>query len=235
MEPKIEITATEKELILREGDASSAIDTRPRVKEISGTIETPNLWIRKRKAEIIQDTSHIQVDRDKMTITLFIGDKSQYQDIITGKLDMHPKFVKFGINKGQYRSSFEMAELIKMNRSFFDNHSVAMELVSALKNLKAKVAQNIEKADNNRGDKTQVFQQTVESNVPTTFKLNIPLFKGMPTQSIEVEVYFKPEDMTCTLVSPHANDLIEEQSDLILDGQLEQIEEIYPELTIIEI
>lgn len=221
------------ELIIREGQALD--QQEPRVKSINGIIDTPLRWIKARKSEVNLANSHVIVDRDKAKITLVINDFNHYQDTIAGALEFHPMFLKFGINKGKYITAFEMAELIKMNRSFFETHAKAAELVSALKNLKAKVQQNIEKADNSRGDKTQIFQQTVETNVPTEFTLVLPIFKGQEKQTFRAEVYFNPADSSCTLVSPEANDITVSVTDSIIDEQLNAIIEEHPGLTIIEI
>lgn len=221
------------DITVREG---KALDLKePRVIKIDGHIDSPLRWIIKRKADVIQSTSHLVVNREKMSLELKIYDRNYYQDTITGKLEFHPVFLKFGINSTNYRTAFEMAELIKMNRSYFENHSVAAELVSALKNLKAKVDKEIEKKDNNRGDIKILIDQTVKSNVPERFNIITPIFKGQKKETIEVEVYFRPDDLTCTLVSPQANDIITQVTDSIIDEQITKIEDEYPSLVIIEV
>src|SRR5690606_31267243 len=176
---------------------------------------------------------HVVVDRENMTIALHIGEQNYFGTTITGRLELHPKFKKFGINAGEYITPFEMAEKIKMNRSFFENHSVAMELVSILKNFKAKVDKEVELSDNNRGNKRALIDQVVSSSVPETFTSEIPIFKGMPATAVACEVYFRAEDLTCTLVSPAANDEIEQIRDEAIDDQLAEISGLAPGLVII--
>lgn len=174
------------------------------------------------------------VDRDSMSIQIITDKANHYRTEVTGKLQYHPKFLLFGINSSKYVTAFEMAELIKMNRSFFDNHTTAMDLVSALKNFKASVNKEIEKADNNRGSKKILVDQVVQSNIPETFKLILPIFKGQQKEEIAVEVYFNAEDLTCTLVSPEANDKLEATRDSAIDAVLKQIIELAPDIAIIE-
>ena len=129
------------ELIVREGEALPLKE--PRVIKIKGQIDSPFRWIQKRMTEVSPHYSHIIVDREKMNISLFIGDRDYYQAEVSGSLQLDPAFNKFGINSGKYITTHEMAELIKMNRTFFENFSISSELVSALKNLKAQVGEII--------------------------------------------------------------------------------------------
>lgn len=109
-----------------------------------------------------------------------------------------------------------------------------MKLVTELQNFRAKVDKEIEKSDNNRGDKRLLINQAVQSNLPEAFNLHIPIFKGTPKQTINVEVYINPSDFSCTLVSAEANDLLEEMRDREMDSVLERISAVCPDIVIIE-
>lgn len=76
-----------------------------------------------------------------------------------------------------------------MHRAFFIDKSQNMMLVSTLKNFKAKVNQDIERSKEENGSKVDNYSQVVDSNLPKSFKLNIPLFKGFSCEEIEVEIY----------------------------------------------
>ena len=178
---------------------------------------------------------HILVDRDKMSITLVINEKDHFGDIIRGTLELSPDFERFGINTGEYRTTLEMAEFIKMNRAFFENRSEAMNLVYQLRKFKAKVDKEVEaEYQPNKGDKRVLIQQVVDSNIPESFNVLLPLFKGYSKQNIEVETYFNPDDMTCTLVSPGANESIIDFKDEAINEVLEKIKELASEIVIIE-
>ena len=229
----VNVTVEGNELVIREGKALEVFN--PEVVNIKGTLDAPLRWLQKRVDLIFQKACHIRVDRDKMTITLVINDKYHFADMIVGKMEFHPDFLKFGINSGQYRTAFEMAEFIKMNRAFFENRSVAMNLVTQLRSFKAKVDKQVE-ADYqpNKGDKRILIQQAVESNIPEVFTVILPIFKGTKKQELQLETYFNPDDLTCTLVSPEANELAEEYKDTEIDKVLESIKEIAPDIVIIE-
>lgn len=64
----------------------------------------------------------------------------------------------------------------------------------------------------------------------------IPIFKGMPAETIEVEFYasVNGRDVTLQLVSPGACQLLEDLRDRIIDVQVARIRELSPEIAIIE-
>ena len=229
---RIEVTAHGNEITVREGEALKLRE--PQAIVIEGVLDSPLRWLAKRKSTLNELNCCVIVNREAMEIALLVDEKSHYRDTINGRLEAHPDFKKFGINNGEYLTNFEMAQLFKMNRSCFENQSVAMKLVSELQNFKAKVDKEIESADNNRGDRRLLLAQTVNSNLPESFKLSLHIFKGTPKQTFEVEVYIRPDDLCCTLVSPAANDLIAAILDREIDSILDKIKELTPEIVIIE-
>lgn len=62
----------------------------------------------------------------------------------------------------------------------------------------------------------------------------MPVFKGQDKQTIEVEVEINPADLSCTLVSPEANDIVTTKRDELMDAVIEAIKETCPEIVIIE-
>lgn len=223
----------ERDIIIREGKAPEIYD--PVNLSISGVLNTPQIWLSKKIRSISEISSHIIIDRENLSITLFIDENNHFSDRIKGKLELHPDFKKFKINTGEQFTNFELAELIKMNRSAFESPSVAMSLVTDLKNFKAKVDKEIEKANNDRGNVKLVVSQFVESNLPEKFWLEVPVFKGTPKERVEVEIYIDPASLTCSMVSPHANDLVSDIRDKAIDDVIHEIEIIAPEIAILEV
>lgn len=208
----------------------------PEKVEIFGTLEAPLKWLEKRVTEIDQKKCHVIVNREDMSILLIIDEKDHYHTSIEGKLQLHPAFLKFGINQGEYRTPIEMSELIKMNRSYFENRQEAMELVSLLRNFKAKIDKEVEAdIDLRKGDRRVLVAQKIDSNLPEAFNINVPIFKGQKPKIIECETYFNPNDLTCTLVSPEANDITEEIKDGEIDKVIASIAEVAPDIAIVEI
>lgn len=222
------------EIVIREGEALKIHE--PVKVAIAGTIDAPARWLetRMRLGLVNQGANHVLVDREKLSITLQCNENNHYGSNISGKLIVSPEFKKFGINSGEYLTNFEMAELFKMNRSCFENKQVAMKLVTELQNFKAKVDKDIEKMDNNRGDRRLLINQAVQSNLPEHFNLCIPIFKGTPKQTINVEVYISPDDLSCTLISAEVNDILDELRDQSMNEVLDRINSVCPDIVVIE-
>lgn len=220
------------EIIVREGEAMPLHE--PVKVNIAGTIDAPARWLETRHDCVKEKTCHVIVNREKLTVTLRCNENNHYGSCIAGSLTLSPEFERFGINNGEYMTNFEMAELFKMNRTFFESRTVAMQLVTDLQNFKAKVDKDIEQSDNKRGDRRILVNQAVQHNLPEAFSLHLPVFKGTEAQTVLVEVYVNPADLTCTLVSPEACDLIESMRDALINDTLDRIKAVCPDIVIIE-
>ena len=233
-----EYNGTPIEVVLREGKASVALDPKePERIDLDGTIESPFRWLEKRVELINQKSSYIAVNRDLMFIILVIDETNFYGAIIKGILRQSKEMLEFGINTDKKWEPIKLSQFFKMNRSFFKDKSENMTLVSTLKNFKAKINQKIESIKEENGSKTDNYSQVVDSNLPKSFKLNIPLFKGFERKEIEVEVYADVDgrDVTLSLVSAGANETIEEYKNKVIDEQIESIKGVAPDIVIIEI
>lgn len=221
-----------KETVIRFGNALPLKE--PKAVSISGTIDAPARWIEKRKDDIVSADAHVIVDRDNMQITLNTDENSEYSDQIVGTLSLSSEMQEFGINTGESMSCFDMADRIKQLRSYFDTMQTAMKLVTDLRNFKAKVDKDLELSDDKRGNRRAIMAQTVESNLPDSFKVELPIFKGMQKVTIEVEVEINPNDLSCTLVSPEAHDIVVKERDMHMDAVIDRIKDAAPAIVIIE-
>lgn len=226
------------EVVLREGEAPVVLDPKePERVVISGTIDTPFRWLEKRIELINQKASNIIVNRDVMGIALTVDETNYYQSDIRGELKTSKEMMKFGINTEKKWEPIKLSKFLKMHRAFFTDKSQNMMLVSTLKNFKAKVNQDIERSKEENGSKVDNYSQVVDSNLPKSFKLNIPLFKGFVNEEIEVEIYADVDgrDVSLSLVSAGANEAIEEYKNKVIDEQLDAIRQIAPDIVIIEV
>lgn len=221
-----------KDMVIRFGDALPLKE--PKYVSIHGTIDAPARWVEKRKDDIVSADAHILVDRDHMTITLNTDENNFYSDQIVGTLTLSTEMQEFGINTGEYMSCFDMADRIKQLRTYFETQQEAMKLVTELRSFKAKIDKELELSDDKRGNQTIMRAQTVESNLPKSFKVNMPIFKGTEKRTFEVEVEINPNDLSCTLVSPDAHDIVVQERDSQMDGVLVRIAEAAPNIVIIE-
>lgn len=225
------------ELVIREGKAPVALDPKePEKVSIIGTIESPLLWLEKRIELINQKASNIIVHRDSMTIKMKIDETSHYQTNISGKLEPSKEMLEFGINTDKRWEPQKLSQFLKMHRAFFTDKSQNMILISTLKNFKAKVNHDIEKSKEENGSKVDNYSQVVDSNLPKSLKVNLPLFKGFSNQEIEVEIYADVDgrDVSLSLISAGAQELIEEYRNTVIDEQLNAIKALAPDIVIIE-
>lgn len=221
-----------KDIVIRFGDALPLQE--PKYVSIHGTIDAPARWVEKRKDDIVSADAHVLVDRDRMTITLNTDENSAYMDQIVGTLTLSTEMQEFGINTGEYMSCFDMADRIKQLRTYFETQQEAMKLVTELRNFKAKIDKELELSDDKRGNQKIMRAQTVESNLPKSFKVNMPIFKGTEKRTFEVEVEINPNDLSCTLVSSDAHDIVVQERDNQMDAVLGRIGDAAPNIVIIE-
>ncbi len=222
------------ELVIRTGAALPLHE--PVTVAVSGNIDSVYRWLQHRETTIDQLSSFISVNREAMSISLRLNEKEWDGTVVGGKLQLSPEFLRLNINDTERRmSTFEMADLIKMNRTFFSVRNDAMVLVSELRNFKARVEKVMEQSDDRRGNTTMIRNQAVDSNIPSDFRLNIPIFRGMPRTEFTVEVDIDPSDLSCALISPEAADYIEDMRNNIIDSELSKIYGICPNIVIIEV
>ena len=235
----INIAPGTNEVIIREGAAPKALDPKAPVKmDVNGTINAPLEYLSKRIDTINQKQCHIIVNREKITIQLVVNESDEYtRGTISGTLQYHPKFEEFGINTGKVWSPFDFGMFCKMNRAFFADKTANMELVSACKNFTAKVNNQIERAIQENGNRTDNFAQVVNSNLPESFTLSIPIFKGGKKEDLVVETFAKIDgrNVAFVLLSPGAEETLEELRDKAIDEQLNAIKAIAPDIAIFEV
>lgn len=202
--------------------------------KLKGILDSPARWVEARQSLLAGLACYVVLNREKMTIDLVTEERSHFKNIITGVLEFHPVFLKFGINSGSYITPAQMADKIKMNRAFFESKTDAMNLVALLKDFKATIQGQVEKMNDNRGNVREVRQQAVTSNLPGSFNMKLPIFKGEKAKVFEVEVYIEAEDLTCTLISPEANEEMELLRDTAIEAVTARILKVNPAIVIIE-
>lgn len=230
------------EIIIREGVATKQLDPKAPVKtDIVGTIGTILEYLKKRvnAGQFKQTECFITVDRENVTMTLTINEKDAYtRGTVVSKLQFNPQFVKFGINNAnKVWTPAELGLFFKMNRTFFPDRKDNMELVSRLMNFNGTVQATIDRDIKMNGSRTDNFAQVVNSNLPESFTLRIPIFKGLQPETLEVETFAQIDgrDVHFILMSPGAQATLEDIRDKVLDDELIKIQEVAPDIAIIEV
>ena len=231
------------EVIVRRGEAApqaKPLETKaPEKINISGVLATPLEWLKKRVETIKQNEAHIEVDREALTITLIINERDFYNRAeIVGEIDFSEQFKAFGINdssKGWVPA--KLGQFLRLNRGVFDDKEKCATLVSLLKGFQATCNAKIQKQQDPSGSRAEIYQQEVSSNLPKSFTVNIPIFKGTAKEAIEVEFdhYLSDANVMLQLVSPGANELTEIYRDTEIDKVLNEIRTVAPDIAILEL
>lgn len=229
------------EVVIREVDKVNELPVlEPEKVNVSGTITSIFSFLEKRwgcEGQINHEHTHIIVDRDNLSMTLVANETdARNKMVIVGKLQLSRQFMEFHINDGYVWEPLVLSQFFKMNRAYFSNRDENMKLVSVFKNFKAKVNTDYERDRKENGSYTDNYSQIVDSNMPDRFFVVLPIFKGTKAQSIEVETYatINGHDVTVQLISPSAQQVVDETLDAIIDEQIAAIREIAPEIPFIE-
>jgi len=230
------------EVIIREVSSVNELPVKAPIKvAIAGTIGAVTEFLRKRldqPDQINQKHCYILVDREKINIQLIINEQDEYlHGIVTAKLEYNSKFTEFGINSDTVSwTPTKLGLFLKMNRYFFTDAAKNAELVSQLMHYKATIQQKVDQSAESNGNRTDDFAQTVNSNLPKTFSLCMPIFKSMKAETFEIETFANVDgrDVTFVLISPAASQITEEVRDKAIDKELDEIKQLCPDIAIIE-
>lgn len=222
-----------KELVIRYGDAEKIIGQH--TCSIVGVIDAPLEYLKVRYGFIPAHASNLQIDRENLCMCLTVGEQSDIKSEIIGCLTLTEEFKSFSINSAVDWTPNKLGDFIKMNRSCFESKEVANSIVSKLKDVKFKVDKVVENNNGTRGNIRHLKEQTVkECNIPETIELVLPIFKGTSKVHFTVEIWISPDDLSISLISPQAADIIREVRDNEIDKVKAAIAELCPDLAIIE-
>lgn len=220
------------ELVIRTGTATKPVDILK--VDIDGCIDSVRNYLTSRP-DINQRYAHVVFNRDEMYIRLYENEMLPNGVTVTGCLVFSEEFKAFGINSGKNWVAREFAQFIKMNRTCFESKDVANKLSALFMDIKFKIDKVIETSGNNRGNVKNLKEQTIrECNIPETITLNMPVFKGSKKSTFVCEIYIDNNDLSISIVSPDAADIINSVCDEIIDTEISAIRDICSNLAIIE-
>ncbi len=112
-----------------------------------------------------------------------------------------------------------------------------MELVNLLKSFSAKVQTTIKKEFSDNGSVTDNYEKAVDSNLPSSFIINVPIFKAPSLRSFQSRsiAHVEGNMALLTLISADAECIIEESRDKIINAELDKIRKLCPEIPIMEV
>ena len=107
---------------------------------------------------------------------------------------------------------------------------------NSLEELQSQHDSKVENSRQDNGSRTDNYSQVVNSNLPASFNLIVPIFKGRPAEEIEVEIIADVDgrNIRLSLCSPGAEVIVEEERNKAIDEQLLLIRKLAPDIAIIE-
>lgn len=235
MENKFKIDAPEGkcELTIREGKAAPVREKKP--VEIVGNIDLPLRYLENRYEDILHvkaKTCHILVNLEKGSISLIIGENEELQDILIGIIEESEAIKKFSINNGEYYDPDSLAEFLRMRKHLFADQTEYANTFTALRSFVAKVNQEIATIKDDGGNYDLKKKQVVEHNVPKSFTISVPIFKGFPKREIPVEILVNGS-LKVTMYSAELIQLTDELREQYVKDTVEKIEQIAPDIVIL--
>lgn len=208
----------------------------PQKIAISGDINTVRVFAQKRLVSqelaglqaVLTDKSVIYTDKAKREIKLAIDPENYYGATVTGTLELTDDLKGFDINSQSLMNREKLVKLLKFSKRFFDSPEVHLNVLTAYSAFKATSTTQHENSNDQRGNKTVVMDKKVNSNLPESFVLNMPIFKGMPNERFMVEVCLEVTDAGAHFwfESPELVELIAKRTDEIFTDQLKDIGDI---------
>lgn len=198
----------------------------PSPVEIDGTITAPRLFLEGRLDTFDKNKSHAMVSLTEGTISLRINEQSVVNKYnVHGTIEIGKVFKNLGINTDREYNPIELASRLRLMRSIFKTHSDHLNITSTLRNIKAKIDTEVEELDDRRGNTTSLFKQALESNMPDSIVLSLPLIEGEEPTEIEVSVILEMKQgvIVCYLESIEAQDLIDQERERITLREVEII------------
>lgn len=231
-----------KELIIRETNhVNEPLPIlEPEKVNITGTITAPFAFLEKRWNDPQMDHSrtHLLVNRDNLNIKLVANETDKRNGMtIIGQIELSRQFKAFGVNMDVQFAPEDLANFFRINRTYFKERSENMTLVSQLKSFRAKIETEVEREKKDNGSVTDVYKKVVNSNLPESFKVCIPIYKGAAPEEIEIEVIatVNGRDVALELISPDAASIVEEVRDRLIDEQIKKFTEFAPEIPVLEV
>lgn len=208
-----------------EGEVPTQLNDQP--VSISGTITAPRVFLEGRDGEFYKKTAHALVSETDGTIKLVVNEhRKDEKYTISGSIALGKIFQSLGINTEKSYAPADLSKKLRLMRAIFKNSQEHMNLVALLKNFKAKVNQDMEKADDNRGNVKLHFSQVVDSNVPSDFTITLPLIEGENPEEIKVAVIMQCEganQINCYLESVDAAEIIDNKRAKMVQAEVKEI------------
>lgn len=129
-----------------------------------------------------------------MTIRLKLDPENAYGTEVTGALEFTKYLDQFHINQPVLHKREELVKLLRFSRQLFRDGDKYEELLKAYQTFDFKAYIEAAESRDTRGNKAGSMSKKVETNLPDSFILSLPIFKGQGNEQFRVDICFDTTD-----------------------------------------
>lgn len=199
--------------------------------KFDGVLSSPFNFLKHREGQVDKTYAVVTVDRKNLTITAETNPNNSVEnDIVTGSIQVNPDLKNFKINQvGSQFSRETLIGFLRTNRQYFPDKEAHGQLMSTVRNLQVKVNITSGRQEDNRGNKNQQFDKTVDAeNVPVTTIIEIPVFIGERPVRLQLDICYDTSEQNVFFwfESPELNEVIYNASNERIENEIKLIEEL---------
>lgn len=178
--------------------------------------------------EIRPENAIVICDFDNLTIQLQTNPNDITSTTVTGRAEFSKEYKEFGINQSKFYNREQLIKLFRFYRRYFPNKEENANLLGAYQNFTASVNKNIADNSDLRGNRNSQFQKTVRTDLPESFVVEIPVFKGEEPVSFPVEICIEDNDsgVRFWFESVELDELIQSKKEEMFARELEQCKDL---------
>lgn len=218
---------------IRTGDALPLKE--PSKVSVSGDINTIRNYLQKRRLDagystqgVYPDKAIVYTDKPNRTITIDIDPENHYGAKVKGALLINPDLQQFGINSQKQYNREALVKLLRFTKRFFSSADVHLNVLSSYQTFKASAKTEHENSSDQRGNRANHFVKLVDTTLPTTFVLCMPIFKGQPDEKFLVEICLDVTDGGAHFwfESPELEEIMALRTEEIFEDQLKEFSDL---------
>ena len=205
------------------GDAPKPL-LPPQALAYAGRLDTPRRFHEPKQDNYAPLQCTFEVDSEANSVR-FIGFEKSHEsaDVITGALVPSEALRQFKLNTGDRWTIAQLVELVKRMRPYFATQEAQLALLTRLRNWSIAVTKTYEEMTSLEGNARKLALTKVEGAAPDSFKLHLPIYKGYPKETFEVEFGVEADGAGVKLYmdSPQLLDLLLEKKEQYLKTEVD--------------
>lgn len=209
-------------ITILQGESPKHIE--PKTINVEGNIKVPGEYLGKCDSIDPQD-SYVTVSLSNQEIKFYVGKHDHYQDVFIGKMRESHHLSGLQVNKDFQSNSKSLAKLLKKYKPFI--HEDDFGIIGKLMSFQAKITTIIESNSEQSGNRKELLEKTVDSKIPSSFRVRIPIFEGFDPEEFTIEIWAEATSASVNfnLESIELITLKEQLAKELINEQIEAFEE----------